>query len=90
MQKQDRSGEEQGPGKWTGWVPALWSIEAIVIAGGLGLGALVLVHLAKPAFDGNQDKVGYLFIAMAALCPLFPSVAAAHIYGVHRKMRLPR
>ena len=93
MEKQGRSNEKQGKtalATCTGWIPALWSVEAIVIAGGLVLGALVFALLAKPAFDNHQDSVGYLFVAMAVLCPLIPSVGAAHIHEVHRKLGLPK
>ena len=68
MEKQGRRSELRGktkPTNLTGWIPALWSIEAIVITGGLVLGALVFGLLAKPAFNDKQTAVGYLFVAMA-------------------------
>ena len=75
---------------WTGWIPALWSIEAIVITGGLVLGALVVALMAIPAFDNGQKVEGWLFVAMSALCPLIPGIGAAHIHGVPRKLWFPR
>ena len=45
MEKQGRRSEPQGktkPTNLTEWIPALWSIKAIVITGGLVLGALVV------------------------------------------------
>ena len=91
MENQGSTGENQGdkkPTSLTAWVPALWSIEAIVIAGGVVLGALVFGMMAKPAFDDKQAAVGYLFVVMAVLCPLIPGLAAAHIHGVYRKLGL--
>ena len=94
MEKQGRSGERKRKTALTtckDWVPALWSVEAIVIGGGLALGVLVFATLAKPAFNEPQDRVvGYLFVVMSVLCPLIPSIGAAHIHGVHRKLGLPR
>ena len=93
MEKPGGKSEPQGRTRaatLTGWIPALWSIEAIVIAGGLFLGTLVFALMAKPAFNNKEDTVGYLFMAMAVLCPLTPSIGAAHIHGLHRKLRLPR
>ena len=94
MGKQGRSGEgkiKEVLATCKGWVSALWSVEAIVIGGGLALGVLVFATLAKPAFNEPQDKVvGYLFAVMSVLCPLIPSMGAAHIHGVHRKLGLPR
>ena len=54
------------------------------------MGVLVVGLMAKPAFDDKQAAEGYLFVAMAFLCPLIPSIGAAHIHGVHRKLGLPR
>ena len=94
MEDQGRSRERKRKAVFStcmSWIPALWSIEAIVIGGGLALGILVFATIAQPAFDEPQDKVvGYLFTVMSVLCPLLPSIGAAHIHGVHRKVGLSR
>ena len=72
------------------WIPALWSIEAIGIAIGLGIGAIAGFQLAKPYFEAGNQTAGFFYAATAVVCSLIPIGAVIRLHQITRGHRLSR
>ena len=84
---EEKQNGNKEPGRKRGWpslIPALWSIEAIVIAGGLIIGALTGMLLAKPAFNADLKGQGVAYAATAVVSALIPIIGVIHIHGFPR------
>ena len=66
---------------WTRFIPALWSVEAIVIAGGLMIAALVGV-LADSSFKAGLTGQGWAYVGTAIACALTPASGVFHIHAL--------
>ena len=60
------------PRNWTRFIPVLWSIEAIVTAGGLIIAAGVGV-LADSSFKAGLTGQGWAYVGTAIACALTPA-----------------
>ena len=66
---------------WTRFIPALWSIEAIVTAGGLIIAAGVGV-LADSSFKAGLTGQGWAYVGTAIACALTPASGVFHMHAL--------
>ncbi len=65
--------------QWTRYLSAALSIEAIAIAGGLIIGA-IMGNAANSAFEDNLSGRGFAYYVTAVVCALMPIVGVIYIH----------
>ena len=79
MQEQP-TGQHRESRKFTDWIPALWSYEALAMYTGLAIGAVAAFRLAKPFLERGHLAEGMFFTATAVGLFMMPVFAVTSLH----------